>query len=423
MKKMMKISALALSGMLLAACGAEDDAETSTGAEENSNEQVELRVFIAQPRFREQYENFLNQFQEDYLEETGIQVDYQLEMPGPNESPEILQTRLSSNDSPDVFTLHALRDMPVYQQAGYLEDLSDEPFVENTLDAPLDAVTIDGSVYGAPLESLYWGYLYNQDIFDEHNLEVPTTISEMEEVVNTLNDNGVTPFVRSYQQRDIPQLFLPLTVGAVAETEHDNFYESMNSGEASLGDIDNFFTMMDLSDANGTDRPFEVDGDRGSNMFANEEAAMWVQGPWYAETILASNEDMNFSVAPLPVNEDPEATMINSSVSTSLAVSNTSENKEVAKDLVNYFLESEQSNDFFESVLFNPVTENHDFEIFPWLEEAMVIVEEGQFYQDPPIPNAVKSESERVFQEYLAGSVDQEFVIESLDRVWEQSVD
>lgn len=157
-------------------------------------------------------------------------------------------------------------------------------------------------------------------------------------------------------------------------------------------------------------------------MFANGEAAMWIQGPWYAETILASNEDLNFSVAPLPVNENSESTMINAAVSTSLAVSKDSEHKDVAKDLVNYFLESEESNDFFESVLFNPVTVNHDFEIFPWLEEAMVLVEEGRSYQDPSIPNAVKNESERVFQEYLAGSADQEDVIEALDRVWEQSV-
>lgn len=422
MKYLLKLSALALAGISLAACGGDESTGAESESQDSTNEQVELRVFIAQPRFRTQYENFLNQFQEDYFEETGIQVDYQLEMPGPNEAAEILQTRLSSNDSPDMFMLHAQRDMPIYHQAGYLEDLSDLSFVENTLDAPIDAVTIDGSVYGAPLESLYWGYLYNVDIFEEYNLEVPATISEMEEVVNTLNDNGVTPFIRSYQQRDIPQLFLPLVVGAVAETEHDDFYGAMNEGNASLGEINNFFTMMDLSDANGTDRPFEVDGDRGSNMFANGEAAMWVQGPWYAETILASNEDLNFSVAPLPVNEDPESTMINAAVSTSLAVSKDSEHKDVAKDLVNYFLESEESNNFFESVLFNPVTSNHDFEIFPWLEEAMVLVEEGRSYQDPSIPNAVKNESERVFQEYLAGSADQEYVIEALDRVWEQSV-
>lgn len=422
MNKLFKISMVTLSGMLLLACGGEGESQAESDVQEESPDQVELRLFIGQPRFRTHYENFLAEFQADYLEETGIQVDYQLEMPGPNESAEILQTRLASNDSPDVFTLHALRDMPVYNQAGYLEDLSDLSFVENTLDAPLDAVTIDDGVYGAPLESLYWGYLYNVDIFEEYDLEVPTTITEMEDVVDTLNENDVIPFIRSYQQRDIPQLFLPLVVGAVAETEHDNFYEDMNNGESTLGDIDNFFTMMDLSDANGTDRPFEVDGDRGSNMFANGDAAMWVQGPWYSETILASNEDLNFSVAPLPVNDNPDATMINASVSTSLAVSKNSENKEVAKDLVNYFLESEKSNDFFESVFFNPVTTNHDFEIFPWLEEAMVLVEEGKYYQEGPIPNAVKNESERVFQEYLAGSADQGFVIESLDRVWEQSV-
>ncbi|MBM7541109.1 ABC transporter substrate-binding protein [Amphibacillus cookii] len=422
MKKLFMILFVITTLVLIVACGNDADTSETTDEGTNASDDVELKVFIDQPRFKTYYEDFLDGFTEYYEEENGITVRFQLEMPGPNEAAQILQTRLSSNDSPDVFTLHALNNIPVYDNAGYLEDLSDLPFVENLLDAPLNAVTRDEKVLAAPLETLYWGYLYNVDIFEAYDLEVPETISEMETVVETLSENDVTPFIRSFQERNIPQLFLPLVVGALAETENPDFFERMDNNDASLKEFEGFFDMMDIQNEHGTDRPFEIDGAQGSNMFANEEAAMWVQGPWYAESILASNEALNFRVAPLPINDNPEATLINASVSTSLAVSKDSDHKEIAKDLVNYFLESEASNALFQDLLFNPVSTKHDFEPFPWLDEAMEYVEAGRSYQDPPIPNAVKSESERVFQTYLAGSDSQDDVLEALDRTWEQSL-
>jgi len=419
-KKSVLLFFVVLSLLVVTACGSEDNAEG--GASSDSNE-VELKVFIAQPRFKTQYEKYLDEFAAYYEETEGVKVTFQLEMPGANEAAQILQTRLSSNDAPDVFSLHALNEIPIFDRAGYLADLSDLPFTENLLDAPKNAVTRDGKVLAVPLETLYWGYLYNEDIFNEYGIEIPTTISEMETVINTLNENGVTPFIRSYQERYIPQLFLPLITGALSATEYPDFFERMNNNDGSISELDGFFDIIDLVDANGTDRPFEVDGDQGSNMFANGEAAMWVQGPWMAESILNSNQDINFNVAPLPINDDPDATLINASVSTSLAVSNESKNIEVSKALVNFFLEGEKSGELFQELLFNPVTTKHEFEPFTWLTEAMKYVEEGKSYQDPPIPNAVKAESERVFQTYLAGSDSQEDVLEALDRVWQQAIE
>jgi raffinose/stachyose/melibiose transport system substrate-binding protein len=342
-------------------------------------------------------------------------------MPGNNEASQILQTRIALNDSPDVFVVHAINEIPRFAKSGYLEDLSDQPFVENLLEISKEAVTNDGKVLAAPLETLHWGYLYNIDMFEEYGLELPQTLSEMEAVVDKLIENGETPFISAYQDSDVPQLYVPLEIGALVNTESPDFIDHMNNDEGSLGDLDVFFDMMDLQNANGTDRPFETDSDQGSNKFANGDAAMWIMGPWYAETILAANPDFNFGVAPLPVNENPEATMINSSVSTSLAVSSESKHKEVAKALVNYMLDEEDSGQLFQDLKFNPVTTFHDFETYPWLTAALNYVNEGKSYLDPSIPNAVKSESEKVLQSYLGGQISQEEVIQALDRAWVQA--
>jgi len=407
---------------LLAACGGNDESDTSEKNEEEAlSEKVKLKVFLAQPRFTEIYEDYLDQFAEKYEEENGVEVTFQLEMPGVNESSQILQTRLSSNDSPDIFNVHAINDIPRYAKAGYLEDLSDEPFVDHLLESPKEAVTNDGKVVAAPMESLNWGFLYNVDMFEEYDLEAPQTLSEMEEIVDTLNENGETPFISAYQDQDVPQYYLPLEIGALVETESPDFLEDMNNDEGSFADLEGFFDMMDLQNANGTERPLETDSDKGSSMFANGEAAMWVMGPWYAETIVAANEDFNFAVAPLPINENPDATLINSSISTSLAVSSESEHKEVAKALVNYMLDEEDSSQLFQDLKFSPIAEFHNFEPYPWLEDVLDYMDEGKSYLDPAIPPAVKSESEKVLQSYLGGQMDQADVIEALDRAWQQS--
>src|SRR5690606_23142899 len=134
-----------------------------------------------------------------------------------------------------------VNDLPVYDKAGYLEDLTGEPFTEKMYETVSPAVTRDGRVLAVPLETLQWGFIYNKDIFAEYGLEVPTTITEMEAVIKKLEENDVTPFIRAYKDAYIPQLFLPLTVGGLEETSNPGFVESMNEGKGSFADLKDFF--------------------------------------------------------------------------------------------------------------------------------------------------------------------------------------
>ncbi|CAM4135106.1 ABC transporter substrate-binding protein [Lederbergia lenta] len=409
---------LILFGSLLAACSSKGGSATNSSGEKL--EKVDLKVFISQPRFKKQYETYLDQFVEKQKEEKGRDINIKLEMPNVNQADQLLKTRLASGDSPDVFSLHAVNDIPVYDKAGYLEDLSGEPFIDKLYDTVTPAVTIDDRVLAVPLETLQWGFLYNKDIFAEYNLEVPTTMSEMEEIIKVLEKNEVTPFIRAYKDSYIPQLFLPLVVGASSATTNPDFMDDMNEGKGSFADLKDLFPVMDLVHEHGTDRPFEIGQDQGASDFANGKAAMWVQGAWMAESIVAAKEDFNFGVAALPINDDPNSTLINLSTSTSLAVSKESKVKDVAKDFINYVMDEEDSSALYESLAFNPISDLHTFDLYPWLEDSNSYVEDGRIYQDPTIPSAVKSESEKLFQSYFADDATQEAVIKGLDRAWEQ---
>lgn len=412
------IVSVLFAGML---AGCSGDSSSAGGSSSGDSDQVELKVFIGQPRFKEQYETYIDQFVAKQKEEEGRDVTVKLELPSVNEADELLKTRLASGDSPDVFALHAVNDIPVYDKAGYLEDLSNEPFVEKLYDTVSPAVTKDDRVLAVPLETLQWGYIYNKDLFKKHGVELPTTLEEMKAVVKKFEDAGVTPFINAYKDSYIPQLFLPLTVGALESTTDKGFVEKMNQDKASFAELkDDMFPIIDLVHEHGTDRPFEVGQDQGAAAFAAGEAAMWVQGPWMAESLMSTNPDFNFGVAPLPINDDPNATLINLGTSTSLAVSKQSEVKEVAKDFVNYVLDEQDSSEFYESLGFNPVSDVHTFEPYPWLVDSTKYVEEGKVYQDPLIPAAVKSASEKLMQSYYAGDASKKEVMEGLDQAWQE---
>jgi len=425
MKKMGNVVlTLMLVVAILAGCGTSSNGNTSSNNEGNdqvgsSSKSVTLKVFIAQPRFKEQYDKLAADFSAMMKQEQNVDVTVQLELPNTDNAAQILKTRLASNDAPDVFSLHAINELPTFYKAGYLEDLSDQAFVDVLLPDVKQTVTaVDGKVVGLPLETMSWGYLYNKDIFEQYNLEVPTTVSELREVAETLKNNGVTPFLLTYKDSWIPQLVLPLAVGALIKMGNEDFVDRMNKDEGSFQEMKEMFTVFDLINEYGTDRALEVGADDGAAKYAAGEAAMWLQGPWHAETILKSNADINFGVAPLPINDDPNATLINLSTSTTLAVSKASKNKDVATAFLNFIMSEDYSSDLFESLMFNPIATVHTYESFPWVDDATVFVKEGKAYQDPSIPQAVKDEVGKGLQSYYAGQMSQDEVLEALDKAW-----
>lgn len=435
MKKALYLGLVGLLLMLsLAACsststgnGEEAAATNAPGAAEKTEEpaadaqKVELKIQIGSPRFKDQFEKYFEQFKAKELAEKNIEVTIDLEMPNPDQAKQVLQARLASDDAPDIFDVHA-NDLPTYYKAGYLEDLTAQPAIATLYGSVKRTVTLDGQVVALPLESLSWGYLYNKKIFSDLGITPPQTLDEMKAVVEKLNANNTKPFLLAFQESWVPQLMTALSLGGIISSEHTDWIEKMNKGEASYADVQDIFNIIDLIMANGTDKPFEVGNEAGSTDFANGKAAMWVQGPWNAETILKVNPEMEFGVAPLPVSNNPAGTMINLSTSTTLALSKTSKNKEVALDLLNYFYDAKDSSALFQELKFNPVSTVHKYEVFPWVNEASEYVAKGKAYQDLKLPNGVTDEQSKLLQSYYAKEVTKEQFIASMDKAWATAI-
>jgi raffinose/stachyose/melibiose transport system substrate-binding protein len=412
----MLLSGCASTGSTTSAAGGTTG--TTTAAATPAAKDVTLNIFIPQPRFREQYEAYLDKFVAKYKADTGVNVKYELEMPSADTASEILKTRLTTGADLDVFSLHAINEIPQFYKAGYLLDLSAEPWVSTLYDSVKTAVTIDKKVVALPLESLTWGYLYNKALFAQLNLKPAMTLTEMKANIAAIKGAGKTPFLASYNESWIPQLFLPLTVGGFATTTNTDFIAKMNASTGSFADLKGMFDIIDLANANSNKDGLEIGGNDGCAKFATGDYGMWVQGPWFSATILQADPKFEFGVAPLPVSDNAEQTKINASVSTSLAVCSTSKNPEVAKALVAFFLNDKESSAFFEAVQFNPLSSVHTFKSSAWIDEANTYLKSGKAYVDLPIPQAVKDESGKILQAYYGKTVTQAEVIKSLDDAW-----
>ncbi|WP_391572994.1 ABC transporter substrate-binding protein [Cohnella sp.] len=427
MRKLSLVLAATLMAGALSACGSNGNTNDSSPAASGNGDtgkakDVDLKVFVSLPRFKNQFEQYFEQFKKKELAEKNINVKISLEMPSADTADQILKSRMSGGDSPDVFTLHAVNDIPGFYRAGYLEDLSDQPFVGQLLEGVKSGVTFDDKVLAVPLESVGWGMLYNKKIFRENNLKLPETVTEMKQLADELKAKDIQPFMIALKESWMAESFPTLAVGALNSSANPGFVDRMNEGTASYAELKGLTDTMDMLRDYGGKKVFELDGDQATAEFAQGNIAMWpAQGPWFAEAILKNDPDFELGVAPMPINDDPKSTLLNLSTSTSIGVAPDSKNKEVALDLVNYILDQKDSSAFYQSMMFNPVAESHTFSPYPWIEDVTGYASAGKAYDDPRIPSGVKNVSETLFQGYYAKDMTAEQVVQAMDKAWKDA--
>ncbi len=225
---------------------------------------------------------------------------------------------------PEVsFDVESYQDQPyqqkikIYATAGQLPDIMKywsfstllKPLVDSRMVEPLDrrrfaslpwmpgaleGNVYGGELYGIPLTADFWVVFYNKAIFDEVGIDVPTTFTEMKSAAAALSAAGYIPAVTDGKDG------WPLSIS------YDNIlwrvtgdYSVMSEalqGKRHFTDPE-FLKAAELYQEifyeSGIFRNDLVTTDYGAsrNLFGQEQAAMYLMGPW--EMGMASDE--NFS--------------------------------------------------------------------------------------------------------------------------------
>lgn len=163
-----------------------------------------------------------------FEEETGATVEFELKS-----FEQIQQTAgmvLSSDEGPDIMEYNKgnatagllssqglLTDLTdVAEERGWTEMLPES--IQTTARYDERGVMGSGSWFGVPNYGEFVTVYYNKALFEEHGVEVPTTLEEMEAVMDTFVDAGVTPLGVAGAEYPAGQLFYEL---ALSQADRD----------------------------------------------------------------------------------------------------------------------------------------------------------------------------------------------------------
>lgn len=338
----------------------------------------------------------------------------------------ILQTKLASDDAPTIFDLGSNADLVVYNEAGYLADLSDFECLANVDPDLLKEGQVDGKQVGIPVELSGYGVFYNVDIFEEYGLKEPTTLSELKTVCDTLVANGITPFATPFAEAWAFSCYPRVLYDEVCWHGDGDFWAKLADRSLKFVDSEDFREQMETVWAFHEywgDDAFGTSWDSAQQIMANGEAAMLVHGSWAVDGITSYNPDINIGVFPMPVSEDPSEALMIKEPGQQLVLYNyeDEEIKEAARNLYNLIYSEDCMRVYAEEAHQMPSVPG-DYEMLPALSEIMNYPAEQSFSEAGLVRKDSEHEDvlfETMMNAFMGSSFDVDALLEELDAAYD----
>ncbi|WP_430593154.1 ABC transporter substrate-binding protein [Humidisolicoccus flavus] len=109
---------------------------------------------------------------------------------------ERIRVLTASNDLPDIYFAWPGIYGEQFFEAGFAADLTQElegEWGDSFIPAAIDAYTVDGSTYAVPISMSGKYMIYNEAMFAEQGLSVPTTFDELLTTCDAFSATGLTP--------------------------------------------------------------------------------------------------------------------------------------------------------------------------------------------------------------------------------------
>jgi raffinose/stachyose/melibiose transport system substrate-binding protein len=229
-----------------------------------------------------------------------------------------LSLAINAGTVPDVFITWGGQTMYDYVDEGLIADLTDYMSVDNYADEFLDAAiaqcTYNDKIVAVPVENIsVAGFFYNKEIFDEYGLEVPTTISELEAVCDTLVANGIAPFTLANATKWTGSMYFQYLA-----TRYGGL-EPFAEAAAGTGSFENdAFVYAGEKIQEWVNKGYFCEGFNGMDddsgqarmLFYNGDAAMDLMGSWFISNVTDEStmlEDGTLGYFPFPELEGSDA--------------------------------------------------------------------------------------------------------------------
>lgn len=132
--------------------------------------------------------------------EMNPNVTFEIELrPQGADGDNVVKTRLATGEMTDVFFYNSGSLLQALNPTQTLVDLSDQPFMENVIEAFVPTVSQGEGIYGVPFgTAMGGGILYNKAIYAELGLEVPLTWDEFVANNAAIAEAGYAPVIATF---------------------------------------------------------------------------------------------------------------------------------------------------------------------------------------------------------------------------------
>ena len=380
-----------------------------------NNEKRQLTVFSNKIEAVDTYNGLIEAFEKE-------NPDIEVVLTAPPDATTVLKSRFIKEDSPDIIQLSADRVYADFVDANILEDLtgkidlSEIDDVYNKMLKDLEIENKDG-IYGVPYALNASAVIYNKDIFEELDLEIPKTWDEFIALAEKVKDNGIIPFYFTLKES---WTALPVWNMISSTLVPSDSFTKVNNRETTFNELytETSEKVTELLKYGHSDN-FGVGYNDGNTAFAQGKSAMYLQGSYALPAILNVNPDANLGMFPLPATNNVEENKLVSGVDVYFAIPKESKNKEDAIKFINFMLRKENAQKYIdEQRAFSTIKEvNQEDATFDTLkeyfEESKVVDFQDHFY-----PGELPASD--LIQTYLLDN-DKDKFLNTFQKEWEKA--
>lgn len=328
---------------MVSGCG-KDSSETeskntnkSETSEESQGETSEGETSEGKTKIRMTYWNSEDTVKTllDYLKEEVPDVEIEFQFIDNSNYDTVVDTQLSAEEGPDIICESPASALK-HARLGYLAEVND--LGAKYSDAGTSVYSYDGNIYALPGISWFEGIYYNKQLFEDNQIELPTTFDEYIAVCKKFQELDIKPLAAGLKSWEpmLKNSMAFVTADYLSTDEGKSFGEDYRNGEATLDGtwneyLEKWSEMITegiyTTDMTGTDH------DQALEEFATGKAAMFCSGPWDLETITSKNPDLKIDMMPFNGTKASDGWLIGGP-GCGIAINEASKNKEAAKKVL-----------------------------------------------------------------------------------------
>lgn len=299
----LKITAAAAAPLLLAACAAPAAPATGGSSEGAASQEVANVRFIAMD-----YDSRMQpdtQAVMDAFNSSQGAVKATLEVVSWPEGKNVLLTQISGGQPPDIFNGAGqwLLEFQSADELAPLDELMGEELLSNFWASGIQAMTVQGQLFGMPYFLDPRGLYYRTDLFAEKGLPAPTTWADVREAAKAIH-NPPAIYGMGLGPGDY---WWYAWVGAIGGG--NNLSRWTEDGHSRVGSEEGIRAAQFLADIvlnDQTAQPSPASANRDADLqplFLGGQMGILETGSWMPTIITNDAPDLQFGLAPLPVAE------------------------------------------------------------------------------------------------------------------------